>query len=68
MGRSKNAIVEAESPTEITEQQKSFVEALLLGDSISQAAQRVGAGRVAATRWMAMGHIVRFAYDRFRRA
>lgn len=65
MGR-KNTALKIAEPQTLTDQQEAFIHFLLDGYSISQAAQAVGTGRIKATYWMAMGHLVRVEYEQRR--
>jgi hypothetical protein len=53
--------------TELTERQQLFVEQLLTGKTITEAANEVGISRRAATYWLhSDDHLVRLEYDRLR--
>jgi len=53
--------------TELTERQQLFIEQLLTGKNITEAANEVGISRRAATYWLhSDDHLVRLEYDRLR--
>lgn len=53
--------------TELTERQQLFIEQLLTGKNITEAANEAGISRRAATYWMhSDDHLVRLEYDRLR--
>jgi len=53
--------------TELTDRQRLFIEQLLTGKNITDAADAVGISRRAATYWLHdYNHLVRLEYDRLR--